>query len=559
MTIRVKQFRDVIHGNIIIPELLVDTVVDRSIFQRMRWINQTSATYFVYPSLQGSRFQHSLGAAHVIGLALDYLVTNTELHTEKRFNPDELHDLCFLLRAIRPWAQFGALTHDIGHNAFSHVFEESVHDLVYVLGQEVKGFKESGQKLHEDYTGIITSAMLGDESICTALRELFLKTTDALGISPREGSPAERILEFIKKCTKEELGRLVWHTVRNPRGSIIEIPKKLEDRKVRDLIENTNTIVCSLLSGPLDVDRADYILRDAYLSGMNVHFDLDRYAAVLVLIKGSDGKVRVGVLEKGVSLLESFMIARFHMHREVYGHKLSMVYNGILRRIMTLLMAKTAGDFKIDLPPLDMPLIVDRAGQQPTLDDIEPYFLKLTDVQILHRITEMYRSGVPNPLGILVKAFVERKHYRPEEANVPPKGIFLRYDTKRMVSGATSNYFEEYEEKVDQVMCPPKYIRVSEEREVLHCAKHKQDLIYWKHMFGTSSSDISQVPVYQKSGMVVKVDHITGLLPLLEASRSVSILLLVAKYAPSANFKPTDESWIAKLVETMTSITAGAA
>jgi len=505
-------------------------------------------------------------------MALDNLISNTNLHTRERFDPDELDDLFFILRIIRPWAQFGGLTHDIGHNAFSHVFEESVHDLKYVFGIEIDGYKEPRiegkiQKIHEDYTGVITSAMLSDGDICRALRELAIMKAEEHGTPPRKDGPSERFLDFVKKCKDDELARLVWHTVRNPRGTEIDIPKKLEDAEVRKLIENTNTIVCSLLSGPLDVDRADYILRDAYLSGINVSFDLDRYTAVLVLIKDTDSKVHVGVLEKGVSLVESFMIARFHMYREVYGHKLSMVYNGILRRIMTLLMTDNAGEYKIRIPPLNLPLIVDSPGKQQKLDEIEPIFLELTDIGILSRILEMYRAkdAISEPLRTLVKSFVERKHYvsepvqTPDAKNEPDNKVVLGYDERRLVEGARRTHFEEYERMVDEIMCQGiSYSRKDEDKEILHCVRKKQDLIYWKRMDGATLSDISNVRVYSKSGPPKKISQITGLLPLLEASRSLSILLLAAKCPAHDDFKQTEEDWIGRLVKAMEEITADA-
>ena len=72
--LKYKYFKDIVYGHIVLPEALVEAVIDKPIFQRLRWIRQTSATNEVYSSLEGSRFQHSLGAAHIIGEAIDWII-----------------------------------------------------------------------------------------------------------------------------------------------------------------------------------------------------------------------------------------------------------------------------------------------------------------------------------------------------------------------------------------------------------------------------------------------------------------------------------------------------
>ena len=83
-------------------------LIDSPTFQRLRRIRQLAGAHLVYPSAQHSRFEHSLGAMHIAGLAGETLfgkgyITHAEVVQDLRL---------------------AALLHDIGHGPFSHLFEE---------------------------------------------------------------------------------------------------------------------------------------------------------------------------------------------------------------------------------------------------------------------------------------------------------------------------------------------------------------------------------------------------------------------------------------------------
>jgi HD superfamily phosphohydrolase len=83
-------------------------VIDSTAFQRLRRIRQLAGAHLVYPSAQHSRFEHSLGAMHVAGLAGESLLAKGYIdHAET-------------VQELR----LAALLHDIGHGPFSHLFEE---------------------------------------------------------------------------------------------------------------------------------------------------------------------------------------------------------------------------------------------------------------------------------------------------------------------------------------------------------------------------------------------------------------------------------------------------
>ena len=83
-------------------------IIDSPVFQRLRRIRQLAGAHLVYPSAQHSRFEHSLGAMHISGLAGESLLAKGYID-----NAEVVQEL-----------RLSALLHDIGHGPFSHLFEE---------------------------------------------------------------------------------------------------------------------------------------------------------------------------------------------------------------------------------------------------------------------------------------------------------------------------------------------------------------------------------------------------------------------------------------------------
>ncbi|MFH0817577.1 MAG: HD domain-containing protein [Candidatus Micrarchaeota archaeon] len=102
--------KDSVHGNIKLTEL-ERSLIDTKEMQRLRGIKQLALTNLVYLGANHTRFEHSLGAAHLTGEICESLGIGEKSSTE--------------LRAA-------ALLHDIGHGAFSH---ESEYFLKKHLGE----------------------------------------------------------------------------------------------------------------------------------------------------------------------------------------------------------------------------------------------------------------------------------------------------------------------------------------------------------------------------------------------------------------------------------------
>jgi hypothetical protein len=90
---------------------------------------------------------------------------------------------------------------------------------------------------------------------------------------------------------------------------------------IADLIlGSSRSALQGLISGSLDLDKIDYLTRDARMCGVPYGtVDVDRLLHSLTVIEGPEG-AQVGVHEKGLSALESLLFAKYQMYRNVYWH-----------------------------------------------------------------------------------------------------------------------------------------------------------------------------------------------------------------------------------------------
>ena len=105
-----KIINDPVFGFINIPNDFIYEIIQHSCFQRLNRIKQLGLSSFVYPGAQHTRFQHSLGAMHLMGEAIAQL---RQQGHEITAHEEDSARACILL-------------HDIGHGPFSHSLERSL-------------------------------------------------------------------------------------------------------------------------------------------------------------------------------------------------------------------------------------------------------------------------------------------------------------------------------------------------------------------------------------------------------------------------------------------------
>jgi len=139
LTNKRKIINDPVYGFISIPGDFVFDLIEHPWFQRLRNIKQLGLTSFVYPGANHSRFQHGLGALHLMDMAIS-----------------TLRNKGVVISPMEEEATFIAiLLHDTGHGPFSHALENSIingithEDLSLLLMR----------KLNETYAGKLDLAI----------------------------------------------------------------------------------------------------------------------------------------------------------------------------------------------------------------------------------------------------------------------------------------------------------------------------------------------------------------------------------------------------------------
>jgi uncharacterized protein len=328
------EIKDPIHGAIGVSSAEV-AVLDSREFQRLRSIKQLGFAEFSFPGATHNRYLHSVGVMHLSGLAFDSIFRNFEFTSPAA-------------RArLRQVVRLGALLHDIGHGPLSHTTEE-VMPLVGLLKVEAYKHREPGawpidpnrKATHEDYT----IKFITDSHLTPLLRANFSD------ISPLH------------------VACLIDRTLRPPDDFFLE----------RNL--DLRPILSQIVSSEMDVDRMDYLERDAYFCGTN-------YGRVeLGWLIGNltnhevDGKIYLALNHRALYTFDDFLISRHHMYLMVYFHHKSIIFEEMLHRYLT------SPDCKYSLPP--------------STDE----YVKCTDYQLYEHL-----ANVENPWAHLI---AERKPFR---------------------------------------------------------------------------------------------------------------------------------------------------
>ncbi len=223
-------------------------------------------------------------------LAMAYLVYPGATHTRFEHSLGVCHIANMLAARInlkpdhRRRVRLAALLHDIGHGPFSHV----------------------------------------SELILTACNE-------NLPVGEAEGFHERISLSAIRRLHNEGfLGKADLDGVEN-----VLVPDALGKRATEKGGDQPpiRNVCRDIVSGPLDADKMDYLLRDSYYAGVQYGvYDLDRLAHAVTHITEKPNSY-LGVKEEGVSAVDQFIIANHSMRVQVYGHR--------IRRIADLMLVRS--------------------------------------------------------------------------------------------------------------------------------------------------------------------------------------------------------------------------
>lgn len=294
-----KRLKDPIYGYINIPTQYMNGIIDTACFQRLRRIIQTSYSP-LYSSAVHNRFVHSMGVFHLGEIASSQIISEIE----KKYKCD------FDIKKISDIFMIACLLHDVGHAPFSHTGEE------FYLDDEKKF-----TKIHEELIAVVGAD------------------------------------EFAKDVPQEKTAAAAPHEIMSSIVGIISFPDFFEDEFEKEFFarcitgykysekndenEIRNCFIQLLNSKVIDVDKLDYLIRDAYITGFNtVSIDYERLLCALTVVKTEVG-YELAYYKNAISVIENVIYAHDAERKWIQSHPVVIYETYILQHIIAHLCAQT--------------------------------------------------------------------------------------------------------------------------------------------------------------------------------------------------------------------------
>lgn len=288
-------------------------LIDLPIYQRLRFIHQTSFVFHVYPGARHSRLEHSIGVMHMVTRMAGLL---EESHPDQ--NLISKSDLKHL--------RVAALLHDIGHGPFSHISEYAYesHSWFAVLKKDPL------------YAGKPSEALSGLVILSKPFRTIFTK------IQQKCPELADVDLELVVKLIYGKYDEIGKVTIQGQ--SVI----------------GHKSYIGSLINGPFDADKLDYISRDRHNTGLDLLVDIERLLSSMVVLAMDEGRdhpvFRLVLSRAGMTALEHIVQSKLQLAAAVYNHPKVRATDAMFQRFMRYMHSKSGqlGDSPFRLAtPLD--------------------------------------------------------------------------------------------------------------------------------------------------------------------------------------------------------------
>ena len=295
-------------------------LIDSPLVQRLRRIRQLGLAGYVFPGANYSRFEHSIGVLHQTQRVVESIRRNaSSLATQKHLpqhEPISLGDELLLRQT--------ALTHDVGHGFLSHVSERALSGLPTVDGtHSVRQFRSEAKDFFR-VPSLNSPPAIGE--ILSALCVLLPEWQDILLLAQIPTWPDAKDLCY-------RMAQLMCGG-RDP----------------------LRPFLSEIISGPLDVDKLDYIPRDCYMAGVPMPVDVDRLLEKIQVVTvpadsildyceengvGPNQSIQVlAVQTAGARAFEELVISRFLLYEKLYFHQKIRAVEGAVVNALEILQAE---------------------------------------------------------------------------------------------------------------------------------------------------------------------------------------------------------------------------
>jgi len=300
-----KEFNDPVWGTIVArPHEVV--VIDSPLFQRLQEVNQLGVAHLVYRSANHTRFEHSLGALHAASILIREV--NETVVDELRHDVEDDDLSPPVTPELETALRLAALVHDIGHGYMSHVSENAFRNSPWAINLV--------QGLDEELPAAPDGVQLSE------LASYFIVTSPSF----------TDLLFFLSSKYKI--------------GDAKKIQSLMANSILGMTVDEGRPFLGELISGPFDVDKLDYIQRDALMCGVPTVIDTNRLIRKLRTTRSSrqqippavaeriestrDSFVVTGIHRSGARTLDEFALARSLLTDKIYRHQKVRAYEALV-------------------------------------------------------------------------------------------------------------------------------------------------------------------------------------------------------------------------------------
>ena len=311
------------------------------------------------------------------------------------------------LRRIRQLSGVSMVFHGAEHSRFSHSL--GVYGLAYKALQECDVLKS---KLSEyEQVLFLTSALLHDVGhgpYSHAFEHVFMLGHEISSAKIIEGNT--EINQVLKRANSS-------------------LPKDIASIILK---MNKFKIVEQLISSQLDIDRLDYLERDAYHTGASYgRLDKDRILRMLD-IKGD----QVVFKEGAIHAIENYLMSRYHMYWQVYYHPVARSYEIMLEKIYKrILDLYKMGELDQDDYVIYLKDIIENGFEEQAYFELDDYYVNGLIKRFSHSDDDILKD--------LCQSFLKRDLFKFIDLNSDEEKKMSEYVFKENLS--------DYDYKIDQI------------------------------------------------------------------------------------------------------------